>query len=149
VSDAQPGQGGRLAAALAETAGNKVPGLSAALVRGDRIVWAGAAGLADRAAASPARTSTIYLWFSMTKIPTATAVVQLAERARLDLDEPVSRYVPEFPRPAGRAPVTIRHLLSHSSGLPNPIPVRWVHPASSPARISANSLFGSSGALAS
>jgi CubicO group peptidase (beta-lactamase class C family) len=67
----------------------------------------------------------------MTKIATATAVVQLAERARLDLDDPVSRYVPEFPRPSNRAPATIRHLLSHSSGLPNPIPVRWVHPASS------------------
>ncbi len=67
----------------------------------------------------------------MTKIVTATAVLQLAERGALGLDDPVADYLPEFPRGAG-GPATIRHLLSHSSGLANPIPVRWVRPASSP-----------------
>lgn len=124
------GGGHLLADALAATAGRKVPGISAALVRDGQVVWSGAAGLADLASGKPATADTVYLWFSMTKIVTATAVVQLAERRALSLDAPVRDYVPEFPASAG-APVTVRHLLSHSSGLANPIPVRWVSPAAS------------------
>ncbi len=113
--------------ALAGTVGRKVPGLSGALVDEDGVVWSGAAGVSDLAAGTPARPDTVYLWFSMTKMVTATAVMQLAERGSLGLDDPVSGFVPEFP-----AGPTIRHLLSHSSGLGNPIPVRWVRPAASP-----------------
>ncbi len=100
-----------------------------------RVSWIGAAGLADIEQRRPATEATVYLWFSMTKIATATAVVQLAERGKLGLDEPVATYVPEFPHsPHGsRSPATICHLLSHSAGLPNPIPVRWIHPAGAPA----------------
>jgi CubicO group peptidase (beta-lactamase class C family) len=116
--------------ALAGTVGRKVPGLSGALVTEDGVVWSGAAGVSDLAASTPAQPDTVYLWFSMTKMVTATAVLQLAERGTLGLDKPVADYVPEFPRGAG-GPATIRHLLSHSSGLGNPIPVRWVRPAAS------------------
>ena len=118
-----------LQAALDELTGPKgpVPGLSAVVVRGREVLWAGASGYADVERREPARLGTVYLWFSMTKIATATAVVQLAERGRLGLDEPVTTYVPELASPE---PITIRHLLEHSGGLPNPIPVRWVHPAS-------------------
>ena len=59
-----------------------------------RFSWAGAAGYADLERREPARPDTVYLWFSMTKIATATAVVQLAERGRLGLDEPVTAYSP-------------------------------------------------------
>jgi len=92
----------------------------------------GGLGVADLDRRSPATPGTIYLWFSMTKIVTATAVLQLADRGRLSLDDPVVGHCPRFGslRPAGRAArVTVRHLLSHSSGLANPIPVRWIHPA--------------------
>ncbi len=78
---------------------------------------------------------TAFLWFSMTKIVTATAVMQMFERGLVDLDDPVERFVPEFPRPrSGWPEVRIRHLLSHSSGLANPLPVRWVHLAGSDGR---------------
>ena len=71
----------------------------------------------------------------MTKIVTATAAMQLVERGRLRLDDPVQHHLPRFPTPrAGWPEVTVRHLLSHSSGLGNPIPVRWVHPAGQPGR---------------
>ena len=71
----------------------------------------------------------------MTKIVTATAVMQLAERGAIGLDDPVQRFVPEFPEPrSGWPEVRIRHLLSHSGGLANPIPVRWVHLAESEGR---------------
>jgi CubicO group peptidase (beta-lactamase class C family) len=75
-------------------------------------------------------------WFSMTKIVTATAAMRLAERGVLDLDTPVLGHVPALGqvRPPGWARrITPRHLLSHSAGLANPVPVRWVHPADQPA----------------
>jgi CubicO group peptidase (beta-lactamase class C family) len=73
---------------------------------------------------------TLCNWFSMTKLVTATAVVQLAERGELDLDAPAVRYYEPFGamRPSSRAhQATVRHLLSHSAGVANPIPLRWVH----------------------
>lgn len=109
----------------------RVPGLSAALIREGRVVWMGSSGRADIDRGLLARPDIVYLWFSMTKIATATAVVQLADRGVLDLDQPVTDYVPEFPD-ARAGKVTIRHLLSHSAGLPNPVPLRWVHPVSVP-----------------
>jgi CubicO group peptidase (beta-lactamase class C family) len=119
---------GPLADALARAVGRKVPGLSAALVTDEGVAWSGAAGSADLATGEAARTDTVYLWFSMTKIVTATATLQLAERGRLDLEAPVCDFVPEFPSPEAK----VRHLLNHTSGLANPIPVRWVRPAASP-----------------
>jgi CubicO group peptidase (beta-lactamase class C family) len=89
--------------------------------------------LADIDTRQPASTETVYLWFSMTKLVTATAVVQLAQRGALKLDDPVGGFVSEFPSGDRGRRVTIRHLLSHSAGLANPIPVGWVRPADTPA----------------
>jgi CubicO group peptidase (beta-lactamase class C family) len=69
----------------------------------------------------------------MTKLVTATAVMQLADRGKLDLDGPVASLVPEFPERDGGSRVSTRHLLSHSAGLANPIPIGWVRPADAPA----------------
>ena len=119
-----------LASLLAETTAHDGPGISAAVVGPGGVEEVASAGLADLAGDRPATPDTVYLWFSMTKIVTATAAMQLAEDGALGLDDPVERYVPEFPRPrAGWPPVLVRHLLSHSSGIANPIPVGWVHPA--------------------
>ena len=109
-----------------------VPGLSIAVVKGDRIVWTRGFGLADLASSTPATPRTSYLWFSMTKIATATAVVRLAEAGRLDLDAPADEYYRAFKVVSQPTPVSVRHLLSHSSGLANPVPIRWVYPASGP-----------------
>ena len=104
-----------------------------AVVKPAGRIWSGGFGLADIETPSPADADTVYLWFSMTKLVTATAVLQLADRVKLDLDSPVTSLVPEFPRRGGGRRVTIRHLLSHSSGLANPIPIRWVRLAEAPA----------------
>ena len=73
----------------------------------------------------------MYHWWSMTKIVTAIAVLQLSERGQLDLDAPVADYLPWFDVQygSGRAAVTVRHLLNHSSGLPDPMPamIGWMH----------------------
>jgi len=67
------------------------------------------------------------------ELVTATAVLQLADRGKLDLDGPVANLVPEFPKRDGGSRATSRHLLSHSAGLANPIPVGWVRAADAPA----------------
>jgi len=112
-----------------------VPGLAAVVAGPDGGTRECAAGLADLADGRRMTVDTACLWFSMTKIVTATAAMQLVERGVLGLDDPVRGHLPEFPAPRrGWPQVTVRHLLSHSSGLANPIPVRWVHPADRPAR---------------
>ncbi len=63
-------------------------------------------------------TDTLMPWFSCTKPITAVAVLQQWERARLALDDPVARHVPEFAA-NGKDAVTIRHLLDHTAGIPN------------------------------
>jgi CubicO group peptidase (beta-lactamase class C family) len=113
-----------------------VPGLSLAVVGPAGTRWAGGAGLADLATGAPAAAGTVYPWFSMTKLATATAVLQLCERGLLDLDAPVGAYYAPFRdlRPAEwAARATVRHLLSHSVGLANPLPIRWVRPTDAPA----------------
>jgi CubicO group peptidase (beta-lactamase class C family) len=111
---------------------DRVPGLSVAVVNEDRVCWLRGFGTADLTRAIPARPQTAYLWFSMTKTVTATAVMQLVEQGRLDLDAAVTDYYAPFTVVRQATPVTVRHLLSHSSGLANPVPLRWVHPADSP-----------------
>jgi len=70
-------------------------------------------------------------WFSMTKIATATTAVLLAERGVVHLDEPVATRLGDV-WPDAFGAVTMRHLLSHSAGLRNPLPIRWVHAACDP-----------------
>jgi CubicO group peptidase (beta-lactamase class C family) len=109
-----------------------VPGLSVAVVSDGSVCWRRGFGRADLASGAPVRAETPFLWFSMTKIVTATAAVRLADEGRLDLDAPVDGYVAAFGAVRQTVPVTVRHLLSHSSGLANPLPVRWVYPAGAP-----------------
>ncbi len=70
--------------------------------------------------------ATTLMAYSMTKTITAIAVLQLAESGSLSLDATAAEYLPEWPYDAG---VRVRELLAHLGGLPNPIPLRWVHPA--------------------
>ena len=115
---------------LEAVAHRRVPGLAVVVVRDGRIASASGIGVRDLDGGRPTTPDTAHLWFSMTKIVTATAVMQLVERGALGLDDPVRDSVPGFPPvPRGWPEVRIRHLLSHSSGLANPVPVGWVHRA--------------------
>ena len=62
--------------------------------------------------------------FSITKVFTAIAILQLQEKGLLHLDDQASVYLPQYPFLQG---ISIRHLLSHQSGLNNPIPIKWIH----------------------
>jgi CubicO group peptidase (beta-lactamase class C family) len=91
-----------------------------------------AAGRADLGDAREAAAATPFAWFSLTKLFTAAAVMQLVESGRVDLDAPVARYLPEVRLSRDGREATVRHLLSHASGLPDPIPITWIHLASEP-----------------
>jgi CubicO group peptidase (beta-lactamase class C family) len=111
--------------------GQMVPGVAIAVVHGDEVVATDAAGLADLATRTSMTVDGACNWFSMTKIATATAVMILAESGSLDIEAPVGKYLGEV-WPASLDKVSVRHLLSHSGGLRNPIPIRWVHRPSAP-----------------
>jgi len=98
-----------------------VPGLSIALVDGSRLVWAKGYGYADVERAIPADAETVYQVGSVSKILTAVAALGLAERGRIDLDKPITQYLPEFAiksRWPAADPITPRMLLTHHAGLP-------------------------------
>jgi CubicO group peptidase (beta-lactamase class C family)/D-alanyl-D-alanine dipeptidase len=101
-----------------ELADKDVPGLSIALVDDQHVVWAAGFGWARIRDSQPATAETIYRAGSISKVFTALAVMRLVEAGRLDLDTPVTNYLPEFApvNPFG-PPITLRHLLSHHAGL--------------------------------
>ena len=102
----------------------QLPALSIALVDGNEIVWARGFGYADPPNKVPATAATVYRVGSVSKLFTDIGVMQMAERGQIDIDAPVSKYLPDF-RPANQftKPVTLRQLMSHRSGLLREPPV--------------------------
>jgi serine beta-lactamase-like protein LACTB, mitochondrial len=94
---------------------NNVPGISAAVVEDGQPVWSESFGMADLENLVPAKPATLYRLASLSKTITATAVMQLWERGKLDLDAPVQKYCPAFP--LKDAPITTRELLGHLGGI--------------------------------
>lgn len=101
-----------------------LPAVSIALVDGQQIVWAAGFGWADRQQQVPASAATVYRVGSVSKLFTDVAVMQLVERGELDLDAPVTDYLPDFqPRNPFASPITLRNLMSHRAGLVRESPV--------------------------
>jgi CubicO group peptidase (beta-lactamase class C family) len=90
----------------------KIPGMSAAAVRDQEVLWARGFGFADLEKKTPATPDTVYHIASLTKTFASTLLMRLVEEGKLDLDEPASRYSPDFKDDR----VRVRHLLSHTSG---------------------------------
>lgn len=103
---------------------DSVVGGSLALVRDGRIVRRHDAGMQDRAAQRAMGPRAILHWGSITKTLTAVAILGLRDRGLLSLDDPITRWVPELRQvhnPFGSMDgITLRMLLSHSSGFQNP-----------------------------
>lgn len=98
-----------------------VTGLSIALVDDQQVVWAQGFGFADKAAEIEATPDTVYHLGSIAKVFTATAAMQLAEQGKLDIDQPLQRYLPQFSirsRFGDTAGITPRNIMTHHSGLP-------------------------------
>ena len=100
---------------IEKMAGERIPGLSIAVVVDGALVWSRGYGTADLENHVPATATTAYRVASIGKTMTATAVMQLVEQGRIDLDAPVQTYCPAFPEK--RWAVTSRHLLGHTSGI--------------------------------
>jgi len=100
----------------AELTRSGTPGAQIAVVQRGRVVYARAYGVADIESGRPITERTLFLTGSITKPLTAALLVQLADEGKLDLDAPISRWVPEL---GGRmfGPATTHQLLTHSSGL--------------------------------
>jgi serine beta-lactamase-like protein LACTB len=96
-------------------AATNVPGLSIAVVLDGQPAWSVGFGMADLENSVPATPATLFRLASVSKPLTATAILQLWERGKLDLDAPVQKYCPAFPQK--NAPITSRMLLNHLSGI--------------------------------
>ena len=100
------------------------PGLQLVIVDRNGVVFEQHQGLADIASAKAMAADTTLMAYSMSKTITAAAVLQLVDANVLRLDKPVCRYLPWEPYGTD---VTVRQLLAHTAGIPNPIPLRWIH----------------------
>ena len=89
----------------------KIPGMSAVIVKDQKVLWAKGFGFADLENRIPATPDTLYHIASLTKTFAATLLMQLVEKGKLDLDEPMSHYSSDFKDDS----VKIKHLLSHTS----------------------------------
>jgi len=96
-------------------AANSVPGIGVAVVQDGELVWSTGFGMADLENFVPATASTLFRLGSISKSITATAVMQLSERGKLDLDAEVQKYCPAFPKKEW--PITTRELLGHLGGI--------------------------------
>jgi CubicO group peptidase (beta-lactamase class C family) len=93
------------------------PGAAALVSRAGSVIVAKGYGLADVGRGAPATPDTPFRLASVTKAFTSSAVLMLVERGALALDDTVAKLLPGYPA-AGRT-ITVRHLLSHTSGLPD------------------------------
>jgi D-alanyl-D-alanine carboxypeptidase len=126
------------------------PGLSVAIVHDQDVVWARGYGLADVARKQAATPQTLYRIASVSKLLTATAVLQLRDAGALSLDDPVEKHLPWFHvRAAGAeaAPITIRHLITHTSGMPRELPLPYWNDLAFPSREEMVRLLGSQAAV--
>lgn len=104
--------------AQAQMAYRDLPGLAVGVVYNQEVVWAAGIGHPDYGQSPNPRS--LFRVASITKLFTATAVMQLQQQGLLDLDAPIERYLPHLPLQGLQSygPVSLRQLLSHTAGLP-------------------------------
>ena len=97
-----------------------VPGLSIAIVRDARILWTGSFGVKASTSDQAIRDTTVFQAASLSKPPFAYAVMKLVDRGEIDLDVPLSDYLPGYLKKDNRVKhITARMVLSHTTGFPN------------------------------
>ena len=133
----KPIQGEAIDAALqAKVAAREIPGVVAMAANETSVVYQGAFGLRNLAASTPMSTDTVFRIASMVKLLTSVAALQLVERGKLKLDEPAGHIDPRLASPQlltgfdakgspqlrpAHQPITLRNLLTHTSGLSYPL----------------------------
>jgi len=91
------------------------PGGAVIISRGGETLYTAGRGLADVETRRPITPDTVFRLGSITKQFTAAVVMQLVQEGRLSLDDPITRFFPDYPQPGGAA--TVRQLLQHTSGI--------------------------------
>jgi len=124
AADASPELPSVSAAMQATVDSHEIAGAVTLVATRDRILHLGTTGLADIAAKRPMQPDAVFWIASMTKPVTSVAILMLQDDGKLSVDDPVSKYLPEFAAlktPSGKpANITIAQLLSHTSGLASP-----------------------------
>jgi CubicO group peptidase (beta-lactamase class C family) len=108
------------AAVAAERVSLGAPGVAVAVVEHGRVTFARGFGSRDPQREDPVRATTLFRFGSNLKMLTAVALLQQVQQHKVDLDAPLTRYVPEFHltlTPTAVGSITVRHLLTHASGL--------------------------------
>jgi CubicO group peptidase (beta-lactamase class C family) len=107
----------------------EIVGLAIGIVKGNDIIYAKGFGVKDLATQEPVTETSLFHMASVSKPFSATALVQLAEQGKVDLDAPVVRYVPYFRLKDDRyEEITIRQMLTHTSGMPDVQDYHWDTP---------------------
>lgn len=105
-------------------------GLSIALIDNQDIIWSEGFGYEDQQNNKKATDSTIYRVGSVSKLFTATSVMQLSEQGKINIDDSFKKYIPEFKiksRLSQKVDFTPRSMMSHQSGLPSDIYYQFFH----------------------
>jgi CubicO group peptidase (beta-lactamase class C family) len=106
-----------------------LPGLAVGVLIDSQVVYRAGFGSTRMSGGQPVTPSTLFHMASITKPFVATAVVQLSNAGKVDLDAPVTRYVSYFRMKDSRASaITVRQLLTHTAGMPDVTDYRWNHP---------------------
>jgi CubicO group peptidase (beta-lactamase class C family) len=107
-----------------------IPGLAIGIVQNGQLVYARGFGVMEMGkTARPVTTQTLFHMASITKPFVATSLMQLWEQRKVDLDAPVKRYVPYFQlRDVRAAAITVRQMLTHTSGMPDVSGYEWNKP---------------------
>lgn len=99
----------------------QIPGLALGVVYDQELVWSKGYGVEDLETRDPVTPATLFRLGSVTKLFTATAILQLRDQGKLQLDDPVAQHLPWFELQStfeSAAEITLRQLLTHTSGLP-------------------------------
>ena len=102
----------------------KIPGVALAIVKDGRVINRQVYGKASIELNVPVKPTTVFLLASVTKVFTSAAILSLVEEGRLSLDDSITKLLPDLPRLW--APVTVRHCLSHTSGLPDSLDENFI-----------------------
>jgi CubicO group peptidase (beta-lactamase class C family)/D-alanyl-D-alanine dipeptidase len=110
-----------------------LPIVAIALIDDQDVVWTRGFGVLDSVSRREAGPQTVFRVGSVSKLFTDVAIMQLVEQGKVDLDAPVSRYIPEFhPNNPYDRPITLRQLMSHRAGLVREPPVGSYFDSTSP-----------------
>ena len=120
------------------TRSDKTPSVHYIHFTGENVIYEYKNGVANIKTGKSITEKSLFHACSVTKTLTALAILQLEQSGKLNIEKPVKLYWPEFAYPGD---ITIHQLLCHTAGIPNPIPLRWIHLADEHSSFDRNAFF--------